>query len=541
MTTAVKPSPVHAKPPAPAAAQKPVTVPILYQGLVPIANIDVRENIRKTFNTTKHAEMVASVREHGINQAVLLMPSDKQGRYWLVAGERRLRAAKEAPLMSIPAMVKAYATWEQAVVAQAVENLQRENNTPIEEARGFLVLTQPSKDGKAAKYTVEQVAQLVDKSTAYVYRSMALLDLPKETIKAIENGTLTPAHGHQILRVAPFEREALAKTVLEDGYDGEIMTASDLRTHVEAQLGSNLALAKFPKDKPYAGKIACAVCPFNSGNQGMLFDGAEKGRCTESKCFGEKTVAARTEFVAKVRAKYSDAKEIMDHAGNYYVGTGATDKGWICTGELKGNPPKEYRLTINPDDSLQLWVPKRAEKKKAQAQSRPPQVKRDLKAEFVEEREAVEAVRILALKTKVFTREAGLLMAAALLDFGVNDQVLKALEINLDKVNIEKMPLEQLTQLVILGNVISEYDNKVSDRQIKGFKMDVAKVRAEAKKKAQVAWDSSWGLKHRSTGNSGSDTACGTKGLNYKEPTEKGIAVVDEKQVTCPDCKKAKR
>jgi ParB/RepB/Spo0J family partition protein len=533
MTTAVK-----SKPAAPPAAVTPPSKPaaLIQEGLILIDRIDVVSNVRKKFDETAIKELADSIRSKGLINSITLRPAKKDGRYELVAGERRYRAAKAAGLKEIPARVLDLDD-EAAKLYQVDENLHRKDLTPIEEARGFQLLTQPSKDGKtAAKYTVDQVSKLVDKSEGYVYRAMALLELPKETIAAIEDGVLTPAHGHQILRVAPDRRKDLTLEVIRDGN-----TAADIKAWISRDVGGDLSRAKFPKDKPYAGEIACSACPFNSGNQGMLFDGAEKGRCTNGTCYGKKTEEAHAEYVAKIKAKYADAKEITVNDRNYYVGTGATDKGWICTGELKGNPPKEYRLTINPDDSLQLWVPKRAEKKKTQAQARPVQPKADPKKEFLAEQERIETIRILSLKTNVLTREAAMLMAAALLDFGVNDDVLKALEIDLNKVNTEKMSLEQLTQLVILGTVISEYDNGASDRQLKGFKLDVSKVHAEAKKRAQVVWDSSWGLKHRSVANSGSETACGISGLNYKTPTEKGIAVVDEKAVTCPDCKKAKK
>lgn len=310
MTTATTSKPAATSAPAPSQPAR-----VTFQGNMSLEKIDVREQVRKKFDENAHKELTESVRTKGLINAVTLRPSKKDGRFELVAGERRFRAAKAAGLKEIPVRVLDLDD-QAAALYQVEENIHRKDLTPIEEARGFKLLLE------AKKFTVEQLAQLIDKSMPYVYRAVHLLELPKKAVDAIEDGTLTPAHGVQLLRVPVTDREVWTKELLEDGYDGRIDTAAELREKVENELGSDLAGAKFAKDKPYAGAIACTACPNNSGNQGVLFDGAEKGTCTLKPCFDKKTEQYWKDVVAKLEATGAQVLMSPHHLydGHYIAG-----------------------------------------------------------------------------------------------------------------------------------------------------------------------------------------------------------------------------
>ena len=137
-------------------------------------------------------ELVASVRRHGILQPVVARPVE--GRYQIVAGERRFRAAQAAGLMSIPAVVREISDREALEVA-LIENLRREDLNPIERARAYARLTQEF------GLTQEEMAEAIGGSRSSIANTMRLLDLPQEVQQAIDRGRLTEGHGRALLAV----------------------------------------------------------------------------------------------------------------------------------------------------------------------------------------------------------------------------------------------------------------------------------------------------------------------------------------------------
>jgi ParB/RepB/Spo0J family partition protein len=270
---------------------------------VPINAVRVLEQHRRHFDEKKIKELAGSIAKAGVLQPLLMRqdPEDP-ALYILVAGERRLRAAKLAGRETVPARVGAW-TEEEAAEIQAFENLHRADLTPVEEARAFKTL----KD--VGGHDVEALAERVDKSVAYVYRALALLELPAAILKEIEVWELTPAHGHQLMRCPPEDRLGVYKEWRDD-WDSKDkgFTALSLREFVDQRQGQDLTKAIFPKDKPYAGQVACAGCAFNSGNQGQLFDGAEKGKCLNTSCFKTKTDAFRQDVAEKAAKAFPGVK-----------------------------------------------------------------------------------------------------------------------------------------------------------------------------------------------------------------------------------------
>jgi hypothetical protein len=146
-----------------------------------------------------------------------------------------------------------------------------------------------------------------------------LLELPAKAIKALEEGILTTGHAHQLLRAPQKNMEALvayATTRME--WQKRYPTVDELREYIEKRIEKDLANAPFTKEEPYAGEIACAACPFNSGNQNALFDGATKGRCSNPGCFNKKTAQFYKDLQSSAAAKF---------AGLKFMGA-ATDEGY---------------------------------------------------------------------------------------------------------------------------------------------------------------------------------------------------------------------
>jgi ParB family chromosome partitioning protein len=173
--------------------------------LIPVASIRPGSfQPRRNFTQGEMDELVASVRQQGVLQPVLLRkdPRNPQG-YELIAGERRWRAAQLAQLHEIPAVVREL-TDRQSLEAALVENLQRSDLTAIEEARAYRRLMDDF------GHTQEKIAEALGKSRPHVANAIRLLELPERVQQMIEKGELTAGHG-RLLVGAPNAAELAAQ------------------------------------------------------------------------------------------------------------------------------------------------------------------------------------------------------------------------------------------------------------------------------------------------------------------------------------------
>lgn len=164
---------------------------------------------RRVFNEEALIDLVGSIKEKGVLQPLLVRPSSTgETSYEIIAGERRFRASKIAGLIEVPVIIKDFddkATLEVALI----ENLQREDLNPLEEAEAYKRLLQEF------KYTQEELSKVVGKSRSYVANMMRLLDLP-QTIKDLVNEKhLTTGHARTLLNAQ--NPEVLAAQIIEKG------------------------------------------------------------------------------------------------------------------------------------------------------------------------------------------------------------------------------------------------------------------------------------------------------------------------------------
>jgi ParB/RepB/Spo0J family partition protein len=334
--------------PAPTAA-----VSVARSAVVPISAIVVKSNFRKRFDEKKLAELADNIGQVGVLEPLLVRQENPRStaapaaqRYLLIAGERRLRAAREAGLSEVPVRVLV-ADDQQAAEIQAFENLHRQDLSPIEEAQAFKTLLDQG------GYDAKSLADRVDKSESYVHRSLKLLDLPEKIKDAIADGRLTPAHGRILLRAAPKQREEFAKWLLNVVKGrGEPPSARELWDQMEMKIGRDLKAAPFRKDIPYAGQVACAGCPFNSGNQADLFDGAQGGRCTNPSCYDAKAAQGVADIKAEAGERYKAFKFAGSYASEYdLTGYAGKLRGWeiLEPGMLSSKKVKEA-MSKTPDN-----------------------------------------------------------------------------------------------------------------------------------------------------------------------------------------------
>lgn len=160
---------------------------------VPIANISPNPHQpRKQFNPEALEDLANSIREHGIIQPLILIPAEEANHYTLIAGERRLRAAKIAELNEVPAIVRS-ATEQQQLEFAIIENVQREDLNPLERARAYESLL----DGFSL--THEDIAKRVGKSRVSVTNTLRLLNLPPVAQKALLDSEISEGHARALL------------------------------------------------------------------------------------------------------------------------------------------------------------------------------------------------------------------------------------------------------------------------------------------------------------------------------------------------------
>jgi ParB family chromosome partitioning protein len=162
---------------------------------------------RKNFPEESLKELARSIQEKGVLQPILVEALDGGG-YRIVAGERRFRAAQLAGLRDIPVLVRRFSDTEKTEIA-LVENLQREDLSPIEEANGYKALMDKG------ELSQEEVAKRVGKNRSTVANALRLLKLPKPMIEALDKGKLTSGHARAILSLLnPADQELLFQRIL---------------------------------------------------------------------------------------------------------------------------------------------------------------------------------------------------------------------------------------------------------------------------------------------------------------------------------------
>ena len=161
--------------------------------LLPIASISPNpQQPRKIFEEDQLEDLATSIKQHGIIQPLIVIAAEGVDRYTLIAGERRLRAAKLAGLKDVPAIVRTASQQEQLEFA-IIENVQREDLNPIERARAYQSLADQF------SLTHEDIAQRVGKSRVTVTNTLRLLNLPIVVQQTLQSGEISEGHARSLL------------------------------------------------------------------------------------------------------------------------------------------------------------------------------------------------------------------------------------------------------------------------------------------------------------------------------------------------------
>ena len=175
-----------------------------------ISITDIQKNPyqpRKEFDGEKLNELAQSIKENGVIQPIIVRQSPVIG-YEILAGERRYRASLLAGLRSIPAVVKQLSDQEM-MVQSIIENLQRENLNPIEEARAYESLVEKG-------FTHAEIADKMGKSRPYISNSIRLLSLPEQILSEVENGKLSQAHARSLVGLNKEQQDYFFQRIIDE-------------------------------------------------------------------------------------------------------------------------------------------------------------------------------------------------------------------------------------------------------------------------------------------------------------------------------------
>ena len=175
-----------------------------------ISITDIQKNPyqpRKEFDGEKLDELAQSIKENGVIQPIIVRQSPVIG-YEILAGERRYRASLLAGLTYIPAVVKQLSDQEM-MIQSIIENLQRENLNPIEEARAYESLVEKG-------FTHAEIADKMGKSRPYISNSIRLLSLPEQILSEVENGKLSQAHARSLVGLNKEQQDYFFQRIIEE-------------------------------------------------------------------------------------------------------------------------------------------------------------------------------------------------------------------------------------------------------------------------------------------------------------------------------------
>ena len=293
-------------------------------------------NPRKHFDPAKLQELADSIAASGVHQPILLRPlpvhrledTHREARalkqpapeYELVAGERRWRACQLAGVKQVPAMIRPM-TDAQALEAQVIENLQREDVTELEEAEGYESLI------KHGKLNADQVGAKIGKSRAYVYSRLKLLDLCQQAREALREGKIDFSRALLAARIPNEQLQIKAvEYMVKEDWQGDLPGYRECAQHVQKEFMLRLDTARFKITDaslvPAAG--SCMDCKKRTGAEPELFsDIGSADVCTDPKCFHEKADAQTAQLVRDAQDKGqhvitgAEAAELAsDHYGN---------------------------------------------------------------------------------------------------------------------------------------------------------------------------------------------------------------------------------
>jgi ParB family transcriptional regulator, chromosome partitioning protein len=311
------------------------------------------------FDRAKLEQLADSIRVVGVQQPAVVRSIEGNGEYELVAGERRWRASKLAGLDTLPCVVRVLDDVTVLKIS-TIENLQREDIHPLDEAEGYSRLIDK------AQYTVELLAQEVGKSISYVYQRLKLRDLVPKARDLLVKGDIAAGHAILIARLQPAQQAEVLEYVLRELKREQAISVREIDGWIQNEILMDLAKAAFKKDDatllPEAG--ACTTCPKRTGHQPALFaDISKKDSCTDPVCFNAKLDAMverrRQELEGEDHLEVTNQWSSYNEDKKLPAGVKTMEKWSEC--KKSGEGAQRCLIVAGPDRGRITWGTERKE------------------------------------------------------------------------------------------------------------------------------------------------------------------------------------
>ena len=276
-------------------------------------------NPRRSFDDAALQELAESIRTQGVLSPLLVRPKGPQ-TYEIVAGARRYRAAQLAAIGYVPVRI-ADLSDAQALEMSIVENLQRRDVHPLEEAQGFAALLRLEEPA----YSIEQIAAKCGKQPGYVASRIRLTELAPAVVEAFAKDEIGVGHALLLAKLQQEQQEEALAACWQEGYGNGskskriLLPVRHLREWIEHNILLELTAAPFSKDDPRLVPEAgsCVDCPKRTGHNTLLFEGVgtKHDSCSDPKCYAVKlevhirqTVTAKPKLV-QISTAYGQPKD----------------------------------------------------------------------------------------------------------------------------------------------------------------------------------------------------------------------------------------
>ncbi|NOS86045.1 MAG: ParB/RepB/Spo0J family partition protein [Ignavibacteria bacterium] len=268
-------------------------------------------NPRKYFNDKELTELAESIKNVGLQQAIKVRPI-KDSKYEIIFGERRYRAFLLNKSKEIPCIVEEL-TDEQVLDIQTIENLQRSDIHPLDEAEGFKLLRR--------KMTIEQICAKISKSVDYVYKRIRLADLIQPLKAAMYDNAFPVSYALLICGYPPISQEEIYKRIKNENNNTKLDPAllpayTEFKDDIISDFNNELSQYSFDKlDDTLNSKrnVKCSVCSFNTANDLVLFDTSKESYCANSECLRMKVI---TDIQRKIKAS---TEKLIVVADEWYI------------------------------------------------------------------------------------------------------------------------------------------------------------------------------------------------------------------------------